>query len=687
MASRFSGPLKAEKAYSNKTHSQTSMVPDFDRTINSKAAASGRAQLVLPDVKQGRCYFQPFNALDMSDPGRKVLPGRNSEQERDQSDWTVSVAAANYVGTDKKVTFLLYHPDDAEDAKPDNPYQIFSRACYAANTSAEFANGKAWDAKWNILVTGKKGAGPAIPKPSTLWYMQGAVFQNGTKVHAKKDRGYKPLGLRAGDPLPVLRTSGMCGQSLVSLLDTKKGDDYLYDAVGTQGKNGVTGGRILQFYRPTEDMEALKYPNTWDGNWPKGGIISAQVYLRKMIKLGGHEHVAAFSKEDLEIILKSWTPWFNTVDKKTKIPGLLHIPSAEEQVEMIVRAFASIPKLVQLAFYDHTEWLELDAVQSVLKARASSVSPKDDDDEDEGEDDEIPAKKKRLAPTTDDDDEDDDDTEDDVVDDEDEEEEDEDSEDEDDADDEDGDEDSEDEDDEDEDEKPAKKGKGKKSKSDDEDEDEEDSEDDDSEDEDSEDDDAEDDDSEDEDSEDDEDEKPAKKAKGKKSKDEDEEEEDEEDDSDEDSDEEDSEDEDDSDEDSEDEDEDEDEKPKAKKATVSTGKKKPADDDDEEEEEEEDEDDEEEDEAPVAKKGKKAKPADDDEDEFGLNEDDEAKIAPAKGKADKSSKKGKNSAEVGKVASPKEVKKAIADATTRAGSRPNKAAKPPTSKGGKAKRK
>jgi hypothetical protein len=375
-SSRFGGAAQATKAYSNKTHSQTSMVPDFDRTLNAKAAG-GRVQLILPDVKAGRCYFQPFNALDMSDPDNKVLPGRNSEQERDQSDWTVSVPAANFVGIDKKVTFLLYHPDDAEDEKPNNPYQIFSKACHAANDAAEFANGKAWNAKWNILVKGKKGTGPAIPKASTLWYMQGAVYQNGAKVHCKKDREYKPLGLRKGDPLPILRTSGMCGAGLISLLDTKKGDDYIYNAVGKQSKSGVQGGRILQFYKPTEDMESLKYPNTWNGEWPKSGIISAQIYLRQKIKINGREFVAEFTKEDLELLLKSWTPWFEiTVGKKT-IPGVLHIPSAEEQVEMIVRAFSSVPKLPQLAFFDHPEWLELDAVQTILAARASSVSPKD----------------------------------------------------------------------------------------------------------------------------------------------------------------------------------------------------------------------------------------------------------------------------------------------------------------------
>jgi hypothetical protein len=178
---------------------------------------------------------------------------------------------------------------------------------------------------------------------------------------------------------------------------------------------------------------------SWSGTIDPKKPTGYEFAISRVLGVGGQKFKPSLSTEQVERVVKSsffWTP--SGVNA-----GILHFPSNEEKCVIIAQAFRSIPKLVEWAWFDRSEYMTAD-VRKILGNAKSSVPaaeeaprPKkaaiiqdveDDDDfsppvskkpaapvrpannqtfTDDDDDLDLPVLKKVAAPVVDDDDEDD----------------------------------------------------------------------------------------------------------------------------------------------------------------------------------------------------------------------------------------------------------------------------------------
>lgn len=376
--------------YDNRVHGKSdSHVPPDDRTLNLDLCP---VNLVRPQWEKGPLYFRAWPALDYEAPEEKLQPGRVSREPGAYGHWMVSMPVAPYIGLPDcpKYTFNLHNPGD-EEAKANNPYRIFYRACSQAFKSARFGDGSKWDSDWNKFMDGKKGSGASVAQPTNRWFMQGHVYANGEKQHITGDR-IKPFGLGAKDDLCVIQLSRAAGINLQRLFDTEAdsydGDaekdpslPFIYgDPVGkfSRKEKTITGGRIIVVFNPKVTKDIVKN-TSWDGKIDpkKSGY---EVSLRKSFTAeGGDKLLADMTPEDVAEVFKKAQFWMGE-DDAGKSSGLLRVASAEEQALWVAMAFRSCPKLVMYAFCENEELLTSD-VRDVFKARVSASVPGEDEAE------------------------------------------------------------------------------------------------------------------------------------------------------------------------------------------------------------------------------------------------------------------------------------------------------------------
>ncbi len=403
---------RSPSQYDNKDHGKgdSSMPPD-DRTVKTNLC---RVTVMRPKFNDGPMLFRPWGALAFEDPDM-IAPGRKSAEARGQSHWMVRVPVAKYVGLNdpscEKVTFCLRLPWDRE-AKRNNPYSVLFYASKDAHDAGQFGPGRKWDVMWNKILVSKGKKGAELTAPTACWFSQGIIFANGDKdyTHGRD----LPLGMDENDDLVVIQMSVSAGSKILDLLDTPKkkfdgdADERPWEAFKYGDATGVydpktetvEGGVILVLFNP-EKTKSIKKNTTWDPAAKQSDFKGYEAAVRKSFTgSDGDKFSAELRSQDVENIFARSQFWFD--DEESGQPGLIFVPSIEEQCVMIAKAFRAAPKLLQFAWADQEDEFLTDDVMGILNARKSAVMPGADEDEDTDDDDfedEKPAKRARKDPT------------------------------------------------------------------------------------------------------------------------------------------------------------------------------------------------------------------------------------------------------------------------------------------------
>lgn len=381
----------------------SSGVPENDKTI---CAGVTNVQIVRPQWEKGPLIFRPFPVRDLARPNEILLPGRIKPTVQGLSPWPFGLPAANFIGTKDKFTFFLAHPKDQAGRKG-SPYSKLYWAAEHAKKEGTFASGRDWKGTWNKLLEGKK---PALTPPSTRWRIQAAIYMNGDKPYLSADRD-QPLGLLESDPLPVVDLSSAAGRALLELVDTYRQSEFegdvdkdpslpfkYGDPVGRfSRKHGtITGGLIYHVYNPQR--------TTYKSSTSFSGKIAVnqgyETHVSKKWIYDDTEYTADLDEDQVAQIFEKVEFWLPELDKKTGeivSPGLFHIPTYEEQMVWIAKAFSDVPRLLQFALADNPEFFT-DDVNAILRQRTSAVMPGgDEEDRPRGRDRDEPRGHNRLA--------------------------------------------------------------------------------------------------------------------------------------------------------------------------------------------------------------------------------------------------------------------------------------------------
>ena len=408
-------PIKprSRDMYDNEAHGRReSNVPSDDRTLRTDLC---RVNLVRPKYKEGPLIIRPWPALSYEQPDTPV-PGRKSTRAHSQSHWIVRAPAVRYIGLEdcEKFTFLLYAPWEAQDQRNNNPVNILYRAARAAYRAGQFGPGRKWDSTWNRFMVGDDQGGAQLSAPTALWFMQASVFINGDKDYSRGGR-LQPLGWDSADELVVVQLPAGAGDRLLTVLDTPASDAgeippetdkepwkffKFGDPVGVFDKatGTINGGLIIGFFNPRKvrmlpprkpgeppcvDLAGNRRPLTttsWNGEMPKFAGYEVAL-MRKFAGSDGTVFSADLTAQQVQRVRDTWQFWWD--DPESGDRGLLYIPSVEEQMVLLARAFRTAPKLLEFAFADHPEYMTQD-VRGILAQRRSVVVPEADEADDDG---------------------------------------------------------------------------------------------------------------------------------------------------------------------------------------------------------------------------------------------------------------------------------------------------------------
>lgn len=405
---------KARKrdTYDSRRNSEEVRGTTGDFTLDPKSGI--RTEVYRPDYKKGKLVFRPWPELMPEKPSTHFEPGRLSVARRHYSKFLIRIDGVSIGIKDKtRATFHLYQPNDANGKN--NPYEKFYWSCWRACERGEAfgSSGKFWRAQWNPLLKGSKDSGAAIPKPGSMWYSQGDVYQFGDKVAINPEEKRKvAFGADPEDPLPIIRMPGGA-VSFLDLFDTEatevSGDTeknpnlaYKYgDPVGKldQKTKTISGGYLFTMFNPdvcAVHAKSKAHPNspyracTWDGK-PRDkkskGSIGYEVAIARQLSFNKQVVSAEYDAAGVQRIFDKSYFWLP--DKEAGEAGLLYFPEFEEIAEYMARVYASVPNLLKWAWFDTPEYLN-ESVLGILNARTTSVAPaaSAEDDDEEGDDDE-----------------------------------------------------------------------------------------------------------------------------------------------------------------------------------------------------------------------------------------------------------------------------------------------------------
>jgi hypothetical protein len=393
MALRQKRPIqrRSSASYTPEVHNQdTGGMGGNDQLLNHKVA---RAVVVRPRWKEGPMILRPWSALHYED--QSLMPGRVGIAPGALSPFMVKVTIAKFIGLDdpscERTSFLLYAPEDVANERFSNPYYILQKACHNGYKGTAKGKGtpRKWDGDWNSVMNGKKGAGAEMSMPADVWFVQGHIYANG-EVDYIKENGV-PFGLGERDPLPVIQLSRECGAAFQNMLQIEKpgvelSDDdpaagYLYgDPTGVLNleTERVDGGLIVTVFNPAITKNITKH-TSYDPNKESDGFQGYEVALsRSYVDNAGGKHTSTMQTEAVQKVLDNWNFWFT--DKETGAPGLLRVPSVEEQCLLVAKAFKALPALLYYSWADHPEFFTPE-VKAVLTSRRQTVVPGADDDD------------------------------------------------------------------------------------------------------------------------------------------------------------------------------------------------------------------------------------------------------------------------------------------------------------------
>lgn len=399
------GPRRSAVNYSTKVHSQQeSRTGRGDYTINPRA---GRVQVVRPDWQHGPTVFRLWPQLSFDDqftlsPGRLAMDDSPGDQF---SQFIVRCEAAVMVGPHdaggESATFILYPPDAQQEYKDKAPWKLFYWSCWRAFKGQGYAHGGVWDGNWNKYMMGGKGPGGVgrdadLTPPKGLFFAQGHIFRAGKKDYCAKGL---PLGLDPDEDItPVMIFKSSVNDGIASLLNKRKdpakfqidptwsqttpGKCYLYgDPTGYQvkddaGEDALQGGVIFTAFNP-EITQTITKHTTWDGTVGGKDKVGHQGYeiavSDRYVAANRQTYTASLNAAEVELVRRRWKFWWDAEDAVAS-PGLLRIPSYEEQAAIIARLKLP-PRMIEFGLLaEHPEY-RTDEVKGILAQRRSAVVP------------------------------------------------------------------------------------------------------------------------------------------------------------------------------------------------------------------------------------------------------------------------------------------------------------------------
>jgi len=407
------------------------MTPKGDFSINPKLKNVRFDRLRC--YKNGKTVIRIWNMLDPENPSDALLNGRLSAVDMaGLGGMSISEPAycVQYAGINKDtIGNYLSRPEDAEPCSYiiarskasvyegvgfwDEPYVKLYVTAKKARDTGEFGHGRAWDPKWNALMTNKEN--PALGPFKQRHFVVCSVYENGpsldlTREHIEYRKSGKdvskdiarngiPLGEGPEDPLVILQLPISAGKKLLQLCCAEKqdweGDENVNPSVMFKygdpcghfdASSGIVkGGVFFTLYNP-EKVEIEK-------NSTFRGILNPQVVeyeaaVSKVYEGPNGKLTADLSKEQVDNILSKHLFFWKESSADPEDSYLLHEPTIEERCLLIAKAYKQVPKLLEFCWMSNPEYLNFDSVQTVLKNRKAVLVQKPDmDDEEEDEDD------------------------------------------------------------------------------------------------------------------------------------------------------------------------------------------------------------------------------------------------------------------------------------------------------------
>lgn len=301
---------------------------------------NNQAELWSPAFKEGTTTIRILPQKNPQNPN-EWDPYRISTGVKEFGDWIRCYPAIRNCG-DPGISYIMYDPADPTVDVQCLPAWVLYTAVHRAIKNKQEGQG------WAALTTGGKDKGPALARPSSVYFVQAFILQHGQNTYQP------PKGYSADDRTIVMDLSKSAGDALVAECEklrenpqpTHPNDwEQLYlngDPVG------LDAGRFVTFYNlATGDprQRNMAPVSSWNApamSGPQGGrdlkgfgcFVEPNFYNLAANLRGAEQTVAQKVK-----------PW----------DQILHFPSIEEQAHLLADKFP--PDVILYAFQDHPDWI------------------------------------------------------------------------------------------------------------------------------------------------------------------------------------------------------------------------------------------------------------------------------------------------------------------------------------------
>ncbi len=400
-------------------------IPAGNICINSKLT-----NVRLESVRSyngGRTVLRVWPMLDPEDPGNKLLNGRLSPYDMSGLGG-MSISEPAYCASYAGIKRDTLHYGGAGDFVPcsyiiarnknsvcegvtfwNEPYVKLYMTVKKAFEGKDFGYGGSYDPRWNSLMSTKM---PALGAFRQQYFVVASVYENGPNLDlvrehiAYKQQGKEvtkdtprngvPLGEGEKDSLIVVPLSVSAGRNLLKLCCIEKadwtGDEtanpaimYKYgDPTGIYDAktNTVKGGLFFTIYNPT--AETIDKHTSYSGGSSKAAVEYEVAVSTKYVGPSGTIVTDLNSQQVDNILGKHVFLWKENASDPSD-SYLLHEPTIEERCVLIARSFRQVPKLLEFGWLSHPEYLNYEAVATILNRKVTSVvtAVEKEDSEDE----------------------------------------------------------------------------------------------------------------------------------------------------------------------------------------------------------------------------------------------------------------------------------------------------------------
>jgi hypothetical protein len=300
---------------------------------------------------KGELVFRPFPMISTTEPSGWEpyrWSSRHPEMPLEFGDWIRGYPAMCNAGS-PSVSFLCWDPaNPAVEDKKSTPGYVLHSAIRTAVSRGQDRPG------WAATLEGRTGRGALLPRPTTLYFIQGALVQHGTQAYTP------PKGLAAEDkPLAVVLKRS-AGKALLAQLQLEAPgyagdpDDFEHRYVNGDPVSLATG-RFITIYTLGKDPRQARQA------WQIGGPAQSQAAGDSNAKGYGAFLSPVFAGNPAS--MAAWEPFIRT--KIRPWDQVLLIPTLEEQAAMLGDKFT--PEMIMYAWADtHPEW-----VPAAVRNRAS----------------------------------------------------------------------------------------------------------------------------------------------------------------------------------------------------------------------------------------------------------------------------------------------------------------------------